>query len=75
MREPTRVTVNFSSIIDHIATDFANSIIKSLVHELSFSDHFMVYFIRKLNGAIKKDHRMIISHKMNSWHFYLMLLA
>ena len=30
MREPIRVTVNSSSIIDHIATDCANSIIKSV---------------------------------------------
>ena len=54
VREPTRVAVNSSSTIDHIATNCANNIIKSGVHDISLSDHFMVYCIRKQNGAIEK---------------------
>ena len=45
-----------SSIIDHIATTCARNIIKSGVHEVSMSDHYMVYCIRKHNGAVEKGH-------------------
>ena len=54
IKEPTRVTLDTSSIIDHIATTCARNIIKSEVHEVSMSDHYMVYCIRKSNGAVEK---------------------
>ena len=46
IEEPTRVTLNTSTIIDHIATTCARNITKSGVHEVSLSDHFMVYCVR-----------------------------
>ena len=49
IKEPTRVTLDTSSIIDHIATTRARNIVKSGVHEVSMSDHYMVYCIRKFN--------------------------
>ena len=52
--EPTRVNVSSSFIIDHIATNCSNNIIKSGVHKISLSDRFMVYCICKRNGAIEK---------------------
>ena len=42
IEEPTRVTLNTSSIIDHIATTRARNIVKSGVYEVSLSDHYMV---------------------------------
>ena len=54
IKEPTRVTLDTSSIIDHIATTRARNIVKSGVHEVSMSDHYMVYCIRKFNGAVEK---------------------
>ena len=62
--EPTRVTLDTSSIIDYIATTFARNILKYGVHEVSISDHYMVYCIRKFNGAIEQDHKMIKTRKM-----------
>ena len=59
IKEPTRVTLDISSIIDHITTTCARNIIKSGVHEVSMSDHNMVYCIRKFNGAAEKGHKMI----------------
>ena len=59
VQEPTRVTLTTSSIIDHIATTCARNIVKSGVHEVSMSDHYMVYCIRKFNGAVEKDHKVI----------------
>ena len=56
---PTRVTLTTSSIIDHTATTRARNIVKSGVYEVSLSDHYMVYCIRKFNGAVEKGHKMI----------------
>ena len=64
MRESTRVTINSSSIIDHIATSCASNIMKSGVHKISSSDHFIVYCICKQNGVIEKGRKMIKTHKM-----------
>ena len=77
VEEPTRVTLTASSIIDHIATTCARNTVKSGVHEVSMSDHHMVYCIRKFNGAIEKDHKVIKtcnmknSMRMHSWQMSL----
>ena len=68
VEEPTRVTLTTSSIIDHIATTCARNIVKSGVHEVSMSDHYMVYCIRKFNGAVEKDHKMIKTRKMKNFN-------
>ena len=54
IEEPTRVTLTTSSIIDHLATTCARNIVRSGVQEISMSDHFMVYCIRKFNRAVEK---------------------
>ena len=59
VEEPTRVTLETATIIDHIATTYAVNIVESGVHKVSLSDHFMVYCIRKFDGAVKKDHKQI----------------
>ena len=68
IKEPTRVTLDTSSIIDHIATTRARNIVKSGVHEVSMSDHYMVYCIRKFNGAVEKSHKMIKTRKMKNFN-------
>ena len=65
---PTRVTLTTSSIIDHIATTRARNIVKSGVYEVSLSDHYMVYCIRKFNGAVEKGHKMIKTRKMKNFN-------
>ena len=57
--EPTRVTLETATLIDHIATTCARNIVKTGVHEVSLSDHFLVYCIRKFNGAVEKGHKRI----------------
>ena len=66
--EPTRVNVSSSSIIDHVATNCANNIIKSGVQKISLSDRFKVYCIRKLNGAMEKSHELIKTCKMKGFN-------
>ena len=39
----------------HIATTCARNIVRIGVHQVSLSDHYMVYCIRKFNGAVEKD--------------------
>ena len=63
---PTRGTLTTSSTIDHIATTYARNIGKSGVHEISLSDHYMVYCVRKFNGAVEKGHKMIKIRKMKN---------
>ena len=55
----TRFTLEIAPIIDHLATTCAKNIIRTGVNEFSLSDHFMVYCIRKFNGAVEKDHNRI----------------
>ena len=59
IEEPTRVTLTSSSIKDHIATTSARNIVESGVHKVSMSDHYMVFCVLKLEGAVKKDHKVI----------------
>ena len=66
--EPTRVTLTTTSIIDHIATTCAGNIVGSGVHKISMSDHYMIYCIRKFNGAVEKDHKMIKTRKMKNFN-------
>ena len=68
IEEPTRVTLTTSSIIDHIATTSARNIVKSGVYEVSMSDHYMVYCVRKFNGAVEKGHKMIKTRKIKNFN-------
>ena len=45
--EPTRVTANSSSIIDHAATMSPRNVVKAGIIPISLSDHFMVFCVRK----------------------------
>ena len=67
VEEPTRVKLSTSSIIDHVATKCARNILKSAVHEVSISDHHMVYCICKFNGVVEKGHKMIKTRKMKNF--------
>ena len=59
--EPTRVTLDSSPTIDHIATSSPRNILQSGVYKVTMSDHYIVYCVRKFNGNLKKDHKNIRS--------------
>ena len=59
IEEPTRVTLNTAAIIDHIARTCSKNIVNSGVYKMALSDHYLVYCIRKFNGAVMKDHKVI----------------
>ena len=72
--EPTCVTPNSSSIIDHIATTSPKNIVKSGVFQISLSDHFMVYCVRKFESGVLKDHKTIKTRRMKKFNEQMFLM-
>ena len=66
IEEPTRVTLDSSTTIDHIATSSPRNILKSGMYKVTMSDHYMVYCVRKFNGNLKKDHKNIRTRMMKN---------
>ena len=54
-------------MIDHIATTNKSNIVVSDVKEISLSDHFLVYCVRKFRGASKKQHKIISTRPMKNF--------
>ena len=67
IEEPTRATLTSSSIINHIATTSARNLIESGVHKISMSDHYMIFCVRKLKSAVKKEHKVITTRSMKNF--------
>ena len=63
----TRETLLSSTLLDHIARTSKSNIVTSGVYETSISDHYLVYFVRKLRGACKKQHKYITTRQLK--HF------
>ena len=53
INEPTRVTLEGATLIDHIATTNCKNIVKSGAFKTDVSDYCLVYCVRKLRGGIK----------------------
>ena len=68
INEPTRVTPSGTTIIDHIATTSANNIAQAGVFETSLSDHFMVFCVRKFDGAQMKGRKVIKTHSTKKFN-------
>ena len=66
--EPTRETIDTSTIIDHIAVSAECDIIESGVLKLALSDHYLVYAIRKFRGNIPCSHKMIKTRRMKNFN-------
>ena len=58
IKEPTRVTLNTASFIDHIAVSNPENIPEPGVLRVAFSDHYAVYYIRKFMSSIKRNHHL-----------------
>ena len=68
IKEPTRVTLTTSALIDHIATTFTDNIVDSGVHKVALSDHYMVFCKRKLNDAVSESHTMISTRNIKNFN-------
>eukprot|EP00794_Sanderia_malayensis_P015140 gene15140-16696_t len=67
IRKVTRETLTSKTLIDHIATTNQSNIVISEVREVSLSDHYMVYCVRKFRGASKKQHKSISTRHMKNF--------
>ena len=67
IKVPTRVTLDRSTLIDHIATTNRNNITESGVLKIGLSDHYLVYCVRKLRGGVKHQHKYITSRQLKNF--------
>ena len=67
IKEPTRVTLNSATLIDHIAVSNPENIPESGIIKVAHSDHNATYCIRKFMGSFKRQRKTITSGKMK--HF------
>ena len=56
-QEPTRVTLDTATLIDHIATSHPETVPESGVLKIALSDHYPVYCIRKFIGSFKRQRK------------------
>ena len=64
IQESTWENLGRRTIIDHITTNFERNIGHHGVIKVSMSDHYLIYCIRKLNRALKRDHKIITTRVM-----------
>ena len=67
IKEPTRETLGSSSLIDHVATNLPANIVDSGVLEISLSDHYLVFCIRKFRGSLQGQPKLIRSRRMKNF--------
>ena len=58
IQEPTRVTRNTKSLIDHLFTNKPENIILTGVSKIAISDHYLIYGVRKF-PSLKENTRII----------------
>ena len=68
INKPTTETSQQSTLIDHTATSHINNIVSSGVLEISLSDHYLVYCVRKFRGALKTKHKVVTTHQMKKFN-------
>ena len=66
IEKPPRETLT-TTLIDHIATTNKSNIVSSGIHKSCFSDHYLVFSVRKFRGACKKQHKNISTRQMKNF--------
>ena len=61
--QPTRVTNNSTSLIDHIYPGDEENLSKVHVCQIGISDHFAVFCNRKINASLKKNSHKSIKYR------------
>ena len=67
IKEPTRSTVTSATIIDHFATNKPSLIRNSAVFVTGFSDHDMIFGIRKVSSQINREPKIIKTHQLKHY--------
>ena len=68
IREPTRVTLTSSTLIDHIATKKPENVVAIGVLTITIRDHYLVYVARKFMGSTKRQRKTISTRKMKNFN-------
>ena len=63
VNQPTRVTINTSTLIDHIYSSHEDNLSKVSVCKIGISDHFAVVCNRKLNSSYKNNSHKSITYR------------
>ena len=64
---PTRSTLTSQTLIDHFAFNRGSQIIDSGVFTTSFSDHDLMYGIRKISSRINRKSKIIKSSQLKNY--------
>ena len=67
INSPTRITVNTSTILDHILTNSKEKVSNSGVIDISLSDHQMIFFTRKIRKQKFYKHKNINIRSMKNY--------
>ena len=59
IKEPTRTTNRSSTLLDHFATNKPEFITYSGTKTVGFSDHDLIFGMRKISGSMRKDPKVI----------------
>ena len=59
IKHPTRTTDKSSTLLDHFATNKPNFIILSGFKSIGFSDHDLVFGIRKISGSMREEPKIV----------------
>ncbi|MCG8034833.1 MAG: hypothetical protein JAZ03_22035 [Candidatus Thiodiazotropha taylori] len=63
VREATRVTNSSKTLIDHIYSNFSENITFVDVPKIGLSDHFPIFFTRKMNSVLPKTEHHTITYR------------
>ena len=66
---PTRVNNSTSTLIDHIYTSDEVNVLDVLVAPIGLSEHYAIFFCRKINFSLKSNsHKSIKHHSFESFN-------
>ena len=67
IKEPTKSTLTTATIIDQFATNKPNLIISYGVFATGFSDHDMIFGIRKVSFRLKREQKIIKTRQLKHY--------
>ncbi|XP_060607821.1 uncharacterized protein LOC132759963 [Ruditapes philippinarum] len=67
IKEPTRITLNTKTLIDHILCSHSDKVFQSGTLPIGLSDHLPVYCTRKLQKGTFNKHKNIIIRSMKNY--------
>ena len=73
IEEPTRVTINTSSLLDHILSSHKNKIAQSGTIPIGISDHFLTFCTRKVVKAQFHRHNNVTIRSLKNYSAELFL--